>query len=154
MKNLFLFISILFCSVTNAAEPPVKSILMLQGEVIDTKATVIVFQYDKINCHWQRIEEEKNVDYYNIVLDPEEAYQIWFSSNNGFTKILYVDPGDKGLWNIKMNIDFSITNQWYAYLKQVCEQDISYSISFLKEHQLSLIPANNYCYPNLYAESK
>ena len=145
LSFILLTFSVISCASPIGNDDNQESFLILEGNVLNKeKANIYLFVYDTTICDWQQIEVNKNAKKYSFVLDPTETYQIWFMSDSGYNKILYVDSGDQGLWTANMDINFDKTYQSYAHLYQTCNETYTtYSIDFISKDQAELIPATN-----------
>ena len=151
-KILFLFVLALLPTVAGATPNPTPetSYFTLYGDLISSeKTTIMVFQYDTTVCNWEMIEEIRTKKNYQLLLDPLQAYQIWFQSPNGYTRIIYVDPGDAGIWQKNFSMGFSEKSLAFIHMYQTCnEQGLAkYDIEYLNsKHQAETeLPATN-CY--------
>ena len=151
-----LFIAILSFAFASSAtvtddllsSPPAISqtnMLILHGVIHNNqKATILVFEYDEEANEWFKSQEMKDTKDYQVMLNPTTAYQIWYMSPEGGTKIMYIDKGDEGRWEATVNIDFSLRTRLFSHMYQFCNHEGSIYVSdFLPESQCSILPANN-----------
>ena len=107
------------------------------------KADIMVFEYDDVSGEWFKSESLPKSKEYQLMLNPQRAYQVWFSNAKGYTKVLYIDPGDYGNWTSRLNIDFK-TDGAFIHLYQICNPNGTYYwYDFLSEQQCSSLPATN-----------
>ena len=93
--------------------------LLIEGKILgDYKADITVFYFDVESCTWIKYEKHTNVKKYNLMLNPETSYQLWYKTSNGLMKVLYVNGGMPGVWEAEINIDFERSEQLFANLFQ------------------------------------
>lgn len=161
-KILFLFVLALLPTVAGATTNPTPegNYLILHGDIsINDKTTIMVFQYDTASCEWQRTEQQTIRKSYELLLDPMTAYQIWFQSPNGYSRIVYIDPGDPGIWNARLSINFDPESLAFIHMYQTCsEQNLGkYHAEYMhsKKQAEAELPANNcdYCNEEYFSSS-
>lgn len=149
-KILFLFVLALLPTLASAANDPAPdaSYLILHGESIHKeKFSVMVFEYDTTSCAWIKTEIQENRKRYELLLNPLKAYQVWFQNDSGYTKIVYIDPGDAGMWTTNMNVHFDQESIAFIHMYQICsDQGLGkYHAEFIhsKKQAEAELPATN-----------
>jgi hypothetical protein len=151
-KILFLFVLLLSFGVSATNEPAVESsYLFMSGDIsIKEKTTIMVFIYDTVECNWSMIEKQEVKKNYELLLIPTESYQVWFQSPNGYSRIVYIDPGDAGTWNARLSINFDPESLAFIHMYQTCsEQGLGrYYAEFMnsKKQAEEELPATNCIY--------
>lgn len=125
MKKILLILVAMLCfnvSATNNPTPE-SNYLTLSGDIsITEKTQVSVFIYDTTECRWTMIEQQVVKRNYELLLSPTESYQIWFQSSNGYSRIVYVDPGDPGIWQARLSINFDPKSLAFIHMYQTCSE--------------------------------
>lgn len=156
MKKLLSIVAILFATSLAMAgnDPAENNVLVLTGQILwKEKATIMLFEYDAQSDEWFKLEHLSKARQYEFVMNPTSAYQVWFQSEK-YTKILYISPGDPGMWIAQMNIDFSKEWQLYGHLYQTCDSGgFTYSTDYLTVNSINNLPAMNCVLPELETTS-
>jgi hypothetical protein len=152
-KRFVLFlVAMLSFNLSATTDPtPEASFLILHGELHATdkqKIHISLFAFDTTDCVWYQVEIQEERKEYELLLDPTQPYQVWFQAPGGYTKILYVDAGDPGRWQARMDIKFD-SGLAFAHMYQICSQGLgTYTTEFLSgKHAEETLPATNcdYC---------
>jgi hypothetical protein len=61
---------------------------------------------------------------YVLELNPTVSYQLWFTSPNGYKKIIYVEKGRPGMYDRHLDISFDRISLLFLHMYQ--EEDIYY----------------------------
>jgi hypothetical protein len=61
---------------------------------------------------------------YILELNPTVSYQIWFTSPNGYKKIIYVEKGRPGVYDRHLDISFDKINLMFFHMYQ--QEDVYY----------------------------
>jgi hypothetical protein len=149
-KILILFVLALLSTVVSATPNPTpeNNYLILKGFLpLKEKTTVLVFEHDTTTCSWNRIEQQTTKKSYELLLNPQKAYQIWFQAPGGYLRIVYIDPGDAGMWHAHLSINFNPESLAFIHLYQTCsEQELGvYYAEFITSRAQAedVLPAMN-----------
>jgi hypothetical protein len=118
--------------------------LIVQGQLLtDQNTHILIYEFNTKTNKWVEIESSVEQKEFMLILDPEESYQVWFSQSNGYTKILYVDPGEAGLWTVNLNLNFADTSKLFSHMYQMCSDEgpINYTNDIIKKKATENIPA-------------
>jgi len=116
-------VALLFSAIglnyVNAQETTQENYLKVQGKILgDYTANIQVWENNPKEGAWQKIYEKSDKSKYSVRLNPQLEYQIYFISNLGRVKTIYVDAGEAGPWLMKLNINFDALSTNYAKIYQ------------------------------------
>jgi hypothetical protein len=124
--NLFLVIALVLTSFGSYSmnEPTIPApekdnILVVKGEILNNvETTISVFYLDKEDGNWVLYETSKTKKKYSLMLNSKTHYQVWYQGENGYTKQLFIEGGESGIWQMNLIINYDALEDLYAYAYQ------------------------------------
>lgn len=118
MITISLLITVLSIGIVSGQSNP-QNYLKIKGKILKGYfADIDVFCYIHNSEEWHKINSKSNKSNYSIRLDPKSNYQIYFTSNQGQTKVLHVDAGHSGMWIKEIDVDFDQGYMVHAKISQ------------------------------------
>ena len=99
-----------------------KNIVYVYGDV-EHGTTVQLFAESTDNSYLLAEELELSESYL-LELNPTMSYQLWFTSPNGYKKIIYVEKGRPGVYHRQLDISFDGISLMFFHMYQ--EEGIYY----------------------------
>jgi hypothetical protein len=128
MKKLLIgltaFMCLSFTTNTNSDYNPVSddNIVYLYGET--NEGTTVQLFAESTDGSYLLAEELELSESYLLELNPTMSYQLWFTSPNGYKKIIYVEKGRPGVYHRQLDISFDGISLMFFHMYQ--EEDVYY----------------------------
>lgn len=143
MRSLQLMLAVALVSISagNAFSQTHTNYVKIKGHIMnyEGKTTVQVFEHNPSTDLWTLKKETKRLENYVVTMNPTLDYQVWFTNNDGETKILYHNGGTKGLWVHFLDVDFNATT--YGCRMEQYDEDLYSFIPIMEDDQLASINA-------------
>jgi hypothetical protein len=129
------------CDEASAQTAP-DNYLKVKGKILDgNTADIMVFAED--GGTWTKVRSMKSRKSYSVKLNPEENYNIVFTSADGIKKVMKVEAGNTGMWIMHLDINFKEYTVKYARMYQV-GPDKDYALALIhKDNQRIVIGKTN-----------
>jgi hypothetical protein len=134
MKKL-LGVLMLIAVVFSSSAQESTNYLKLKGKILnDHKSSVQVFEYNIDTEQWAEIINKDNRSSYSFRLSTSKDYKIFFQSDKGYSKMININAGNKGMWLEKIDIDFNLRDNTVLTMIQ---NGYNKSYKFLSEDNCS-----------------
>lgn len=136
-RIIFLFaMMVSFASFSNLQDVDSGNVLILQGSLYEGDcATIELFQFDEVSQDWILLEQQECLSHYFYCLSPTKEYKIVFTHDSGYSKTAVIEAGERGVWSLRMDVDFNKSVITHAYIRQICgdgDDPISYRKEIVK----------------------